>query len=262
MEIIWINGQEGSLPLAHRGLAYGDGLFETIFADSSGPRNLHEHLQRMSLGIKRLSLSWSNQQTAQLTLQLENLCSGIDDPHVLKIMLLRNYPGRGYDFDPFGQQTDLIIQISPFKAPAWASEGADVILSSTPISENRSLAGLKHLNRLDSVMARQDARKQGAHEALMMDAGNFIVEGSMSNVYFKIDGVWVSPPLVNAGVNGIMRQKLLAQKIVTESSVSAANLKCIEAAALSNSLLGIVPIVRLADRNLPKQTELHSLLKN
>lgn len=250
MNISLLNGEAGTLPVSHRALAYGDGLFETLYVDDQGPHFLNQHLARLARGIKRLQLVYTDAQLNALKQQLASLCQPISSPHVLKIMLLRQSIGRGYDFDPALQTTDTVIQLSDYSRPAWAEQGACVIVSDVPVTENSALAGLKHLNRLDSVIARQTARQQGADEALMLDSKQRVIQGTMSNVFFKIDAQWQTPLLNTAGIEGIYKQSLIKQWPVNEQHIPVAALKHVEAAFITNSLIGIVPITELQGRAL------------
>ncbi|WP_320825917.1 aminodeoxychorismate lyase [Reinekea sp.] len=251
MHISLFNGTNGAIPLSHRALAYGDGLFETLLADRRGPHWLAAHLDRLYAGTCRLGMAWSMAQNLALKEQLEALCADLDGPHLIKVMLLRNNPAHGYDFDPLLQQTDVLLQCSPYQRPDWTEQGARVGLSGSHVSRNSTLAGMKHLNRLDSVLARQSARRQGVDEVLMTTDNGTIIEGSLANVFFYRQGRWSTPAVDQAGVAGVMREQLLqrfAQIAVSGTEVD--NIDQIESAFLSNSLMGLVPVRCLMGRTL------------
>ncbi|TCS42555.1 aminodeoxychorismate lyase [Reinekea marinisedimentorum] len=257
MKITLINGEAGAIPASHRALAYGDGLFETIYVDHNGPQFLTDHLNRLLSGVEILNLAWSESCTDKLLNEISRLVRDITVPHALKIMLLRNYPGRGYDFDPQQQTTDVVLQLADYVKPAWAEKGAKVVVAETYINENQTLAGLKHLNRLDSVIARQFARKNNAHEALLSDAQKNIIEGSMCNVFFKVGSEWLTPSLKVAGVAGILRQQVIEQNAVQVREIHRDELANVEAAALTNSLIGMVPVVSIDNRILSEKVDLN-----
>ncbi|TXR53514.1 aminodeoxychorismate lyase [Reinekea thalattae] len=250
MNISLLNGEAGTLPVSHRALAYGDGLFETIYVDQQGPHFLSQHLERLARGIKRLQLNYSEAQLAELHDSLTHLCKNLQSPHVLKVMVLRQSAGRGYDFVPTEQLSDTVIQLSDYSKPAWAEQGACVMVSDIPVTESTALVGLKHLNRLDSVLARQTARQLGADEVLMLDAKQHIIQGTMTNVFFKIHGKWQTPLLKKAGVEGIYKQSLMQRYDIEERDIDVAVLDDIESAFITNSLIGIVPISELQGRAL------------
>lgn len=258
MHISLLNGVNDAIPLSHRGLAYGDGLFETLLADQSGPHFLGAHLDRLNAGARRMGMAWSVAQSLALRGQLTALCPHLDAPHLIKVMLLRSNPGRGYDFDPLLQQTDVLVQCSPYHRPDWAERGARVGLAQTHVSVNSTLAGMKHLNRLDSVLARQSARAQGVDEVLMATDSGSIIEASAANLFFFRGGRWSTPPVDQAGVAGVMREQLLARcPQIQTKALSVDELDQVEAAFLSNSLMGLVPIQSLMARPLPLHADIH-----
>jgi 4-amino-4-deoxychorismate lyase len=251
MEISLLNGQPTTLSLNHRGLAFGDGLFETCLVSEGKIHCLSAHMDRLRKGCEVLHLSIDEAFISSLLSLLRKLTQSISKPHVLKIMLLRRYDGRGYDFDPDKQQTDTIVAIRPYQKPGWC-QGARVITAKTPVTENTVLAGLKHLNRLDSVLARQEARRAQVDEAILSTSCGQMIESSMGNLFVKIKGSWLTPSIDRAGVRGIVRQQLLTEfpDQISIQSVDLADLSQVESAFLTNSLIGLVPIISLNHRDL------------
>jgi len=259
MHISLFNGVSGAIPLSHRALAYGDGLFETLLADRNGPHWLAAHLDRLYCGARRLGMAWSVAQDLALKEQLEAFCPDMDAPHLIKVMLLRNTPARGYDFDPLLQETDVLLQCSPYQRPEWAEQGARVGLAETHVSVNSTLAGMKHLNRLDSVLARQSARRQGVDEVLMTTDSGSIIEGSLANVFFYRHGRWTTPAVDQAGVAGVMRQQLLTRfPQIVVAALEVKQLDQIDSAFLSNSLIGLVPVRSLMGRPLATHVDIQT----
>lgn len=251
MNISLINGESGTLPLNHRGLAYGDGVFETLLMHRGKIQFLNEHLTRMNNGSARIGLRWSEEDSSNLKQRLSQLCEGETKPHIVKIILVRNSPLRGYDFCPENQSTDVIVQINPYERPDWAVTGAAVIVAKTKINENESLAGIKHLNRLDSILAKQNARAYSAHEALMLDSSGCVIEGSMSNVFFRINGQWQTPRIEQSGVAGIIREILLLKNSdFRVRRIPIEHIDDIESAFICNSLIGVVAVSSLEGKPL------------
>jgi 4-amino-4-deoxychorismate lyase len=241
-------------------LAFGDGLFETCLVTTHGIRFVDDHLQRLAEGVQRLNIAWTKDDERQLLTEIETVIKSVTRPSVLKITLGRRAAGRGYDYDPQSQQTDRLLQLFEHQPPDWYTTGARVVTSDIPASINPALAGIKHLNRLDSVMARQSARKERAQEAILCDGHGMLVEGSMSNVFFRKNGQWCTPRLVNAGVNGIIRRRWLRAKRqpLAIADIRQADLGHCEALLLGNSLMGLVPVTHLDKTSLdqPDESEL------
>ncbi len=248
-----INGiPHDQLNCDHRMVSFGDGLFETCLAGPEGIEFWSDHLDRLESGIERLGMQWTLSDRDSLESEINQLLQDTTGPVVCKLILGRGVQGRGYDFDPSSQSTDRVIQLFPYQTQPWHHQGADLVISEVHASANPSLAGLKHLNRLDSVLARQSARKAGAHEALMLLADGRVVEGSMSNLYLKQSGRWLTPDLADAGVNGIIRRRWLRlQDIpVSVADIYLKDLQQAEAMMISNSLIGLVPVLSLNARPL------------
>ncbi|MHA7878279.1 MAG: aminodeoxychorismate lyase [Saccharospirillum sp.] len=248
-----INGQPMTrIPAQNRGLAFGDGVFETCYSQHGSVRFLEDHLRRLRSGVSRLQLRWSDEDDDRLRDEIQSLVSVDNEPAVIKLILVRHSEGRGYDFDPATQSTQRLVMRLPYRPPPWASQSARLVVSRQYASSNPGLAGIKHLNRLDSVLARQDARRQQADEALLCLPNGEVVEGTMSNIYLQVEGRWVTPDLHSAGVDGIIRRRLLAEphsNLVT-AVIHKTQLQHTEVAMISNSLIGLVPVTELDGRVL------------
>lgn len=237
------------LPLPNRMLAFGDGLFETCLVTGQGLRFADDHLQRLQEGAARLNLAWSERDQQQLQADIDTLCRTARTPTVLKIILGRQAAGRGYDYDPATQQTDRLLQLFEYHPAPWYETGARLVTSPVPVSINPALAGVKHLNRLDSVLARQSARERQAEEAILCDGDGHVVEGSMSNVFYRRDGRWWTPGLDRAGVNGIIRRRWLraGADALTIADIEPSELAGCEAVLIGNALMGLVKVTHLDD---------------
>lgn len=242
------------LPLPSRMLAFGDGLFETCLVTRQGLRFASDHLQRLQEGAARLNLAWTGQDQRTLQLDIDTLLKTVEAPAVLKITLGRHAAGRGYDYDPATQQTDRLLQLFEYRPASWYESGARLVTSPIPASVNVALAGIKHLNRLDSVLARQTARSLQAHEALLCDDQGWVVEGSMSNVFYCRGGQWLTPGLKRAGVNGIIRRRWLdsGQQALGIADIRPDDLASCEALLIGNALMGLVRVTHFNDVPLPQ----------
>ena len=260
----WVNGEDiSTLSLLDRGLAYGDGLFETLLYESGQVRLLDLHLSRLQAGAKRLQIQLS-MGTLQDELQgflhqarEEGLLFDADKA-VLKIILTRGVGGRGYRF-PEKAVIQRIIQL--FDHPGYLlqhrKEGVEIRLCKTPVSVNPALAGLKHLNRLDNVMARNEWNCSDIQEGLMLDEQGAIIEGTMSNIFIVRDNILITPSLKRAGVVGIMRTHVLDKarkykvKTCISENVSVQQLYDADEVFVCNSVLGVWPVVRLESKQWP-----------
>ncbi|MEX0624462.1 MAG: aminodeoxychorismate lyase [Saccharospirillum sp.] len=245
------------LPLPSRMLAFGDGVFETCLVTGPGVRFVDDHLQRLQEGIVRLNLAWTDQDQQCLQADIDTLLKPLNSVAVLKIILGRQSAGRGYDYDPATQRTDRLLQLFEYHPAPWYKTGARLVTSGVPASINPALAGVKHLNRLDSVLARQSARERQAEEAILCDGDGWVVEGSMSNVFYRRHGRWFTPGLDRAGVNGIIRRRWLqvGDDALVVANIKPSDLTDCEAVLIGNTLMGLVPVTHLDEAPIARANE-------
>lgn len=240
-----------------RGLHYGDGLFETLACLDGRVQRLDAHLQRMRLGCDRLMLSYPGDRAFRDDIHalIEGSRDRVQRNAVIKIMLTRGIGQRGYRFDPAVVPTRIsLLSDWPSHADTWWCDGIRVKVCNTPITENAQLAGIKHLNRLDSVLA---AAELGTDydEGLMLDRNGFIIEGTMSNLFARIDDTLQTPRTDACGIDGIMRDAVLqaARSAGIDSAYAQLTRAQLERASeifVTNSVIGICPVIRLEDRAL------------
>ncbi|MFJ4373868.1 aminodeoxychorismate lyase [Pseudomonas japonica] len=248
----WVDGQGAdSLALQSRGLAYGDGLFETIAVKAGRLSLLDYHLDRLALGCKRLAIE------ADFLLiedELSRYAALLGDG-VLKLILTRGDSQRGYAAAA-GAAPRRILQGNP--APAYPAENAEqgvrLFPCRTRLAEQPLLAGLKHLNRLEQVLAR--AEWQGAEyaEGLMLDMSGRVIEGVYSNLFLVRDQQLFTADLSRCGVAGVMRAALLDaaadEGIPTRvGDLSLGDLEQADELFLCNSVYGVWPVRSFASLN-------------
>ena len=235
---------EQHVDVSDRGLAYGDGLFETIATSNGITVNLPCHRARLERGLKRLMIAMDADRQEALWafiahLAADNVGCGI------KLMVTRGSGGRGY-LPPTSAQPNIIIGV--FDAPnydAMQQQGVSLTTSLIHASSNRSLAGMKHLNRLENVRAKQ-CLEDGFYEAVMKDDRGQVIEAIQSNLFWVKKGILYTPAIIRAGVQGSLRSQVIQQYagviIIAEFSEEA--LIDADEIFLCNALSGIIPVTR------------------
>lgn len=253
--MILVDGRPAeTVTAADRGLQYGDGLFETLAVRRGRPELWDRHLRRLAGGCARLGLPAPDPAT--LAGEAAGLCRGVDRG-VLKLLLTRGAGGRGYRPPPAPRPTRILsLHPWPDYPPAWWREGVVARVCRQPLSLNPALAGLKHLNRLDQVLARAEWDNPAVAEGLMLDPLGRVVEGTMSNLFLGRRGVLYTPRLDQAGVAGVMRAlvlELAARQGLScrEVNVSLADLEAADEVFLCNSVVGLWPVRRLEGKVYP-----------
>jgi 4-amino-4-deoxychorismate lyase len=249
--MILINGNKSEqIPATDRALHYGDGLFETIAIINGQPRHWAAHMARLEWGCEVLGLPSPDLQ--QLYGEVMALC-GEDRRAVLKLVYSRGVGGRGY-MPPQPSSPTRILFRYPWPDYPELSDGIRVRLCETPIACNPVLAGIKHLNRLEQVLARAEWDDPTIHEGLMCDLDGWVKEGTMSNLFWVKQGRLYTPDLSRCGVAGIMRNQVMALArdlgiAVTIDEITARELAEVDELFLTNSLIGIWPVRHFAGRD-------------
>jgi 4-amino-4-deoxychorismate lyase len=253
-DAVWVNGTPGAaLSPLERGLHYGDGLFETIACVGGKPRFLALHLERLARGAKRLGIA----PPAVVELRREILgLAAHGDRTVIKVLLTRGAAAaRGYRVT--GRETATRVTLRyPWEPedPRIAKEGVSVRTAALRLAENPALAGIKHLNRLEQVLARREWSDPQIAEALMFSAGGRLVSGVMSNV-FLVEGRKLRTPLLDrCGVAGIMRQVVIREAAhlglaTEEAALGSEDLARAQELFLTSALIGLRPVRDLDGRS-------------
>lgn len=244
-----VNGLPGDTVSAmDRGFAYGDGLFETIrFVGDTAPLWMR-HMQRLRESCERLRLP----SPAATQLLREARTVAHDMPHsVVRISLTRGVSGRGYA-PPVAPQTTRVV--AAFEPPTTDVEapvhGVRLRICTTRLAEQPLLAGIKHLNRLEQVLARAEWNDATIADGVMCDASGRVISTTMANLFAVIDGTLVTPALDRCGVAGVARAEVLASH--PDAHIGELTLDVLQQASevfLSSSVRGILPVRSLDGRN-------------
>jgi 4-amino-4-deoxychorismate lyase len=225
-----INGQAGGgIDSADRGLAYGDGLFETITCRDGEPRWLALHLERLQHGCERLRIAFRDMELLQA--EIRGLAAG-QRRCIVKVMVTRGTATRrGYAPGGDERPTRIVSRHEWPDRPVRAASGFQVGISSVTLGTNPLLAGLKHLNRLEQVLAQMQRDAAAVDEVLMLSTAGQVIGGSMSNVFLADDSGLVTPELGACGVAGVMRRLVLEAAATLRQPVSVRPVAASELAA-------------------------------
>jgi 4-amino-4-deoxychorismate lyase len=240
----WINGIAGRhVGYLDRGLQYGDGLFETMRVQGGRIRLLEYHLDRLSHGCRRMSIDAPRASSLRRELVLRARPHG---DAVLKLILTRGPGARGYR--PSGRERcTRILSVSAPPHAAASRSPQRVRICATPIGSNPALAGLKTLNRLESVMARSEWTDERIWEGLMRDVDGRLVCGTMSNLFVRRGSALTTPLLDRCGIAGVMRRWVLEQaaSLGLHPREGRLNLEHLDDASevfMTNAVAGIVSV--------------------
>ncbi|WP_437614785.1 aminodeoxychorismate lyase [Erwinia sp. V71] len=207
--MVWVNGeQQQQLAVNDRAVQFGDGCFTTARVQAGKVQWLPAHLLRLQQATERLlidSVDWRALEQEMVAAAAQQ------DDGVLKVIISRGSGGRGYSAAGCHAPTRIVsLSAYPAHYPQLRSKGVKLALSPVRLGCNPQLAGIKHLNRLEQVLIRTHLEQTDADEALVLDTAGRLVECCAANVFWRTGGQVFTPLLTQAGVNGIMRQHIMA----------------------------------------------------
>ena len=244
-----LNGERRHcIDVSDRGFQYGDGLFETIEVFSGKPLFFQRHLQRLVKGCERLLIPCPD--LALLEREAAQLCAGVDRA-VLKLIITRGSGGRGYR-QPEQIAPTRLLSLHPFPAHPdhFQTDGVVARFCNQRLAINPSLAGIKHMNRLEQILARAEWQDNDIQEGLMLDYDAHVIEGTMSNLFFIKNEVLHTPDLRKCGIKGIVREIVidLATRnniVVLEQQFEKQSVLAADEIFITNSVIGVWPVKQL-----------------
>jgi 4-amino-4-deoxychorismate lyase len=244
-----VNGEISTLVVtSNRGLNYGDGLFETLVVNAGRPRRWQAHMDRLGIGCERLGLTVPPQSI--LLREVQTVSAGMVDA-VVKIVIVRGGQARSY-MPP--ENEDCIRIVSAHRYPKGIAElarkGVRAKLCNLRLAIQPALGGMKHLNRLEQVLASAELREAGAAEGILLDRQDHVVCAVAANIFLVMEDRLITPRLDLCGVRGVVRSHILAgygarceQRRVTLDMVQEA-----DEVFICNTVKGIVPVTAIDDQ--------------
>lgn len=203
-----INGESdcGLSPL-DRGFAYGDGVFRTLKIRKGLPDTWSLHYQKLDHDCGILGISCPS--TELLLADIDRLFTP-EEEAVAKIIITRGTGPRGYAMPGSAIPTRIVMRESyPNYPRVNFDQGVNLHLCELRLSHQSRLAGIKHLNRLENVLARSEWSDNRVVDGVLLDEDDFVIECTMSNIFARVGNTLVTPVLDQCGVAGITRQRIL-----------------------------------------------------
>lgn len=252
MPMILVDGlPANAVPADDRGFNYGDGVFRTLAMRRGRAQWWPQQYARLAADCGALNITPPPESV--LHRDLQTIAAQLPDC-ALRITVTRGSGGRGYAL-PENPQSRRIISAGPLpEYPAhWPEQGISLRVCDLRLSAQPRLAGIKHLNRLENVLARAEWSDPAIAEGLLLDEAGNVIEGTRCNVFIVEDGALVTPDLTRCGVSGVTRDLVIAAagRNGLRCRIEAINRRRLEAATeilLVNSLIGVWPVAALEQR--------------
>jgi 4-amino-4-deoxychorismate lyase len=255
IERVLLNGSPAQqLSPFDRAVHFGDGLFETIACRAGRPRFLSLHLERLLLGCQRLGIDSGD--FAEVRAEVSSLAREVENA-IVKVILTRGTAlARGYGVTGREKATRITFRYGwPPETPTESQDGVRVRTAKLRLGENPALAGLKHCNRLEQILARREWTDPGIAESLLYSSSGRLVSGTMSNVFIVEGSRLRTPRLDLCGVAGVMRRVVLREAeragiSVQEDVLGVDDVHKASELFLTNARIGLWPLRELDGRVL------------
>lgn len=250
----------GCASIFDRGLAYGDGLFETLRVQGLRPLLAQLHWRRLERGLERLRIPLARAEVeAYLAQFLARVGTAGSSDGIVKIVVSRGVGGRG--FAPPAEVKPMVYlswHALPEYPLRYYRHGITLHWCQQPLAHRPWLAGLKHLNCLEYVMAKIELADEGFSDGVMRDIDGRLVETTIANIFVARDGVLSTPRVDRCGIAGTMRQWILqAESLaqycdIREIELGESDLECVDEMFVCNSVFGVMPVSRLGGYQWPR----------
>jgi len=257
-----VNGVDaGAVAADDRGLQYGDGLFETMAARDGRIRAFPLHLARLQAGCARLGIPMPEPALLE-----EECLQVLDDAGsaVVKLVVTRGSGPRGYRAPR--EPTVTRVVVASARRATTAGEGIVVRVCETRLARNPALAGIKHLNRLEQVLACAEWDDPAVAEGLMLATDDRVIGATAANIFLVRHGRLHTPEIRDCGVAGVMRQQVLDLAKTLDLGVSIGDfglpeLRAADEIFLTNALTGIRAVIEVSGEGSWPQGEVTQRLR-
>jgi len=237
------------------GLLYGDGVFEGIRFYGGRAFHLDAHLARLERSAAAIALDLPYPR-AELRAAVEAVIAhaGVPDGY-LRLVVTRGEGDLGLDPRSCKRPT-VFIAAAPIRLFAGAERGVAVVVASTRQAPPDVVdARIKSLNYMNRLLARLEANRAGADEAIMLNHRGHVAEGTTDNVFVVQRGALVTPPVSDGALEGITRATVfeLAGRLgveAREASIGVYDLRTADEMFLVGTGAGLVPVRSLDGRAL------------
>lgn len=257
MSIAFLNGKfvslkDAKVSILDRGFQYGDGVFETMRSYDGKVFKLQRHLDRIlvSLKILNIKIPYAKSKLSSFiynTLRFNRLKNAY-----LKLIITRGIASEGMDIPKNTKPTVLIYALPLRKMPDKIyKKGIKINLACISKNQESFTARIKGLNYLDNILARAEAKRGGFDDAIFINTRGYVSEATTSNVFMIKKGTVITPPPTAGILSGITRKSVIEiikryfKKRIYEKDLRLANLLSADEVFLTNSILEIVPVVKL-----------------
>ena len=253
-----VNGSfDQTISPVDRGFAYGDGIFRTMVIRNSLPDHWPQHYQKLVADCAVIGIVCPSAELLMSDLQQ---LFAIDEIAIAKIVITRGEGARGYAPPAITMPMRVVIKSPmPQYSVNHLINGVNLHVCRIQMAHQPKLAGIKHLNRLENVMARMEWHEDTIFDGLLLDQIGNVIECTMSNIFARFDNTLITPDLSLCGVAGITRQRIIGLAVMLKFNIEIKDLSFDELlqadeVVICNSIYGAFQVNKIGENLLPQQS--------
>lgn len=211
--LVFLNGEfveeaEAKVSVMDRGFLYGDGVFETLRVYRGVPFRWDAHMRRLHRGLEELSITPPVDDARLRAVADELIERNHASDSILRIHITRGSGNRGYASASADKPT-LVITTHPAPAASPAPPVWTLITSRFRLQSDHPLNKVKSSNKLLNVLARDEAARAGADEAILLNERDDVVETTSANLFWIQGDAVFTPPLASGALAGVTREVVM-----------------------------------------------------
>lgn len=255
-----VNGSKEAITPLDRGFSYGDGVFRTLKVRYGKPLGWNFHYQKLESDCRKLGIVAPEQDLFLSDIHKLAEENKTDALCVIKLMVTRGHGERGYKYPILSTPLRVTIKSAmPMYDDTYATFGVRLYQCNTVLSYQPLLAGIKHLNRLENVLGKNENSDHRYFDGLMLDSDGRVIECTSSNIFIRQGHRLITPALNRCGISGVTRDLILSfgQALDLETSIDDITLTTLlnaDEVIICNSLYGAFQVIALNEYQWTPQT--------
>lgn len=246
-----VNGSKDAISPLDRGFAYGDGVFRTLKVKYGKPLGWNFHYQKLESDCRKLGIVAPEQDLFLSDIHKLVEENKTDALCVIKLMVTRGNGERGYKYPTLSTPLRVTLKLAmPMYDDSFATFGVKLYQCNTVLSYQPLLAGIKHLNRLENVLGKNENSDHRYFDGLMLDSDGRVIECTSSNIFIRQGRRLTTPALNRCGISGVTRDLILSfgQALDLETYIDDITLTTLvnaDEVIICNSLYGAFQVIAL-----------------
>lgn len=250
-----VPASEAKISVFDHGFLYGDGIYETLRVYEGVVFMFDEHLERLFRSASLIGLDLTRSASDMKAAVYDTLTANSLRNATVRITVSRGPGPIGLDPELCKEPTFLVITNDFRRYPAsFYEQGISVIISSVRRNLREALSPqIKSLNFLNNILAKIEARRRDAYEAVMLNASGYLTEGTISNLFFVTDGMLCTPSVECGILDGITRGIAIDLAVrngitVREGELTVSALSAASEVFLTNTSMEVMPVGKVDER--------------